>query len=76
MKDWKVVVKNKEGAVNEYVVRGGEEMDNQDAAVAVQHKVLGENFLLVNTPRGEKEPTVFLLKHYGYTIESIEEIKE
>lgn len=49
------------------------EPSRSEAAISLRDYLLGDNFLLVDTPRGHPEPTVFLLNSYGYDLVKIEE---
>ena len=49
----------------------------EDAAIRVRPHLLGENFLLVDMPRGHNESAaIYLLRHYGYEIGAIEAVEE
>lgn len=73
-KFWLVSYTDRDGKAGSTPVEYPVEPSMEDAAIRVREHLLGKNFLLVDTPRGEKEPTVFLLKSYGFTITKIEQV--
>jgi hypothetical protein len=48
----------------------------EDAAIRIRGHLLGENYLLVDMPRGTYGPMVFLLRSYGFEIVNIEEAQD
>jgi len=52
------------------------EPTREQAAIQIRENLLGENYLLVDTPRGHSEPTIFLLRSYGFEITALEEVAE
>ena len=73
---WIVSYKNKKDEVGTVNIGWPGVPTMEDAAIRIRKNLLGENYLLVDMPRGTNEPTVFLLKSYGFEIVSIEEVKD
>ena len=73
---WKISYQNREGQLGNVTIKWPGEPSREQAAIQIREHLLGENFLLVDTPRGHREPTVFLLKSYGFEITKIEESEE
>lgn len=73
---WKVSYKNREGAAGDVTIRWPGEPTREQAAVQIRPRLLGENFLLVDIPRGHSEPTIFLLKSYGFEITGMEAVED
>lgn len=76
LQQWRVSYKNREGNLGNTVIEWPGEPSIEHAAIRIREHLLGENYLLVDTPRGHPEPTVFLLQSYGFRITSIEEVAE
>lgn len=73
---WRVSYKNREGNLGSAIIEWPSEPSREHAAIRIREHLLGENYLLVDTPRGHSEPTVFLLQTYGFQITDIEEVTE
>ncbi|WP_143707389.1 hypothetical protein [Uliginosibacterium sp. TH139] len=73
---WRVSYKDREGNLGSTIIEWPGEPSIEHAAIRIRERLLGDNYLLVDTPRGHSEPTVFLLQSYGYQITGIEEIAE
>lgn len=73
---WKISYKNREGIIGDTIIEWLGEPSREHAAIRIREHLLGENYLLVDTPLGHSEPTVFLLQSYGFEITGIEEVVE
>ncbi|WP_152523721.1 hypothetical protein [Stutzerimonas stutzeri] len=73
---WRVSYKNREGNLENTIIKWSGEPSREHAAIRIREYLLGENYLLVDTPRGHSEPTVFLLESYGFQITGIEKVEE
>ena len=70
---WKITYTTREGGekTTDFVWRDEKPSEN-DVAIGIRERLIGKDFLMVDMPRGEQNPTVKLLEHYGYKIVGIE----
>lgn len=73
---WLVTYKNRQKETGSVIIDWPEILTAEYAAIRIREYLLGQNYVLVDTPRGHPEPTVFLLKYYGYQIVSIEKVEQ
>lgn len=73
---WIISHKNREGQAGAVNISWPGRPTPEDAAIRIREHLLGTNYLLVDTPRGHNEPTVYLLNSYGFEITRIEEAEE
>ena len=76
LQQWRVSYKSREGNLENTIIEWPGKPSIENAAVRIREHLLGESYLLVDTPRDHPEPTVFLLQSYGFQITSIEEVAE
>lgn len=74
--NWRVSYTDRDGKKGEVVIESTEKPLNEQAAILIRKHLLGDDFMLIDTPRGHVEPTVLLLQHYGYEITTIEEVPD
>ena len=72
---WKVTYQDKEGRIDTVSIEWPERPTREQVAIRIREHLLGEDYLLVDTPLGHEEPTVLLLYSYGFEIKNIEEIE-
>ncbi|WP_417070448.1 hypothetical protein [Niveibacterium terrae] len=73
---WIVNWTHRDGKNGRTAIEWPGEPSRETAAARIREALLGKDYLLVNTPRGHSEPTVFLMEHYGYIIGAIDPIEE
>jgi hypothetical protein len=73
-KHWTVNYSRKDGSVGSIVIEWPSEPSKETAAIRIREHLLGKSYLLVDTPRGHNEPTLFLLRSYGFEINKIDEL--
>ncbi|WP_143133201.1 hypothetical protein [Pseudoduganella namucuonensis] len=74
-KYWRVQWTHRDGRTGITEIEWPNVPSKEDAAIRVRTHLLGENFLLIDMPRGQPEPSVYLLHHYGYEIGTIEPVE-
>jgi len=74
-KQWKVTYQDREGAIDTVNIEWSGKPSSEQAAFRIREHLLGDDYLLVDACRDEKEPTVLLLRSYGFEIKDIEEIE-
>jgi hypothetical protein len=75
-KHWTVNWTHRDGKKGSTVIEWPSEPNRETAAIRIREPLLGKDYFLVDTPRGHTEPTVLLMEHYGYTIDSVEPADE
>jgi len=75
-KHWAVHWKYRDGTSGSTVIEWPSEPSRDIAASRVREPLLGKDFLLVDTPRGHPEPSVYFMRHYGYEIGNILPVDE
>lgn len=73
---WTVIWTHRDGKKGSTVIEWPSKPNRETAAILIREPLLGKHYLLVDTPRGHSEPTVYFMEHYGYTIDSIEPVEE
>lgn len=76
LKKWNVSYTGRNNKHGETIIEWPEEPSKEETAIHIRRHLLGDNFLLVDTPRNHPEPTVFLLRSYGFEIVTIEEVSD
>ncbi len=71
--NWIVNYSHRDGKVGSVEIEWPGKPSPEDAAIRIREHLLGTNYLLVDTPRGHSEPTLYLLKSYGFEITQIDE---
>lgn len=74
-KKWNVSYTGRDNKTGETIIEWSEEPSKERAAICIRKHLLGDSFLLVDSPRGHPEPTVLLLQSYGFEITSIKEAR-
>lgn len=73
---WRVSYKSRDGNQGAIIIEWPGKPSTEHVAIRIRENLLGGEYLLVNTPRGHPEPTVFLLQTYGFQITGVEEAIE
>lgn len=73
---WLVTYKNQQEETESVIIDWSGALTTEYAAIRIREYLLGQNYLLVDTPRGHPEPTVFLLQSYGYQIVGMKKIEQ
>lgn len=73
---WTVHWTYRDGKNGSTVIQWPSKPSRDIAAGRIREALLGTEYLLVDTPRGHSEPTVYLMEHYGYTIGAIEALEQ
>lgn len=70
---WLVTYTDRKEKIGTVIIEWPSIPTREHVAIRIREHLLGENYLLVDTPRSHPEPTIFLLQSYGFHITNVEE---